>query len=345
MLIGINPDRTSSESFSDKWEESLESQGHTTRKLDLSRSDWLEQVSGCDGVMWRYIHFPRQQLYAPHVLRVIEKELRIPVFPDEHTRWHFDSKIAQWYLLSALSAPMPKTMIFWHPEEALSWARDMEYPLVAKLSHGAGSSNVRLLRDYEEARRYIWQSFYVGVFAQTPSRTPIESSVWEKLRLVFPRLRATAKYLLFGDYPPLPKMLWMPSKDYVYFQEYLPGNSYDTRVTVIGDWAFAYRRLNRPNDFRASGSGNFDVNPDEIDTRCVELALDISQRAGFQCMTYDFLFQDKEPMITEISYGFVDWMVESCPGQWSKDLEWSSGRKWPEEVQVETFLKQIRSGG
>ena len=37
----------------------------------------------------------------------------------------------------------------------------------------------------------------------------------------------------------------------MYFQEFLPGNAFDTRITAIGNRAFGFLRENRPRDFRA----------------------------------------------------------------------------------------------
>lgn len=51
---------------------------------------------------------------------------------------------------------------------------------------------------------------------------------------------------------------WIREKKYILFQEYLPDNEFDTRVTVIGNRAFAFRRFNRKKDFKASGSGEID---------------------------------------------------------------------------------------
>ena len=45
-------------------------------------------------------------------------------------------------------------------------------------------------------------------------------------------------------------------KGYIYFQEFIPDNDFDIRVIVIGDKAFAIKRMVRENDFRASGSGS-----------------------------------------------------------------------------------------
>ena len=39
-------------------------------------------------------------------------------------------------------------------------------------------------------------------------------------------------------------------RGYVYFQDFIPDNQFDTRVTVIGNRAFAFIRKVRPGDFR-----------------------------------------------------------------------------------------------
>ena len=62
-------------------------------------------------------------------------------------------------------------------------------------------------------------------------------------------------------------------------------------------------------------------------------------------MAFDMLYAgpDRQPVIVEISYCFVDWMVESCPGHWDSRLEWHEGRMWPEEAHVIDLLERIGS--
>ena len=60
-------------------------------------------------------------------------------------------------------------------------------------------------------------------------------------------------------------------------------------------------------------------------------------------MAYDFIFKDREPVITEISYTFVDYLIHDCPGHWNSSLEWIPGNLWPEEAQVQDFLAYIIS--
>ena len=140
----------------------------------------------------------------------------------------------------------------------------------------------------------------------------------------------------------MPWQWWQPEKNYAYFQEFVPNNPYDTRISVIGDRAFGYRRFNRPNDFRASGSGNFDIEPAKIDLNCIKIAVNISKKLKFQSMAYDFLLKDEQYLITEVSYTFVDWMVQKCPGYWNSDLKWVEGNMWPEKAQIEDFIDYIK---
>ena len=64
-------------------------------------------------------------------------------------------------------------------------------------------------------------------------------------------------------------------KGYVYFQDFIPNNSYDIRIIVIGDKAFAIKRIIRDGDFRASGSGNIVYKRSEINERCIKIAFEI----------------------------------------------------------------------
>lgn len=345
IIIGIHPDQTGEESYSDKWAEFLRARGVEVRLLDLLAPDALNQARGCHGVMWRWTHTPQHKQSAPHIMYTIERYLGIPVLPDNQTSWHYDEKIAQLYLLQAMGVPMPQTWLFWNQEEALTWAKTAPYPLVFKLSSGAGSSNVLKVNTEAEATGLIKKAFRRGIFPYTMNEFQPSSKLPRnraEIRALIGRAKTAIRYIRQADYPPLPKTWWKPEKGYVYFQEFVPNNEFDTRITVIGNRAFAYRRLNRPNDFRASGSGNFVLDPDSIDKRCIEIAFRVSHQEAFQSMAYDFLFDNKgEPVICEISYTFVDWMVHECPGYWDSELNWVEGSIWPEEAQVDDFLDRL----
>jgi glutathione synthase/RimK-type ligase-like ATP-grasp enzyme len=82
-------------------------------------------------------------------------------------------------------------------------------------------------------------------------------------------------------------------KGYVYFQDFLPDNSYDTRLIVIGNRCFGIRRYNRKNDFRASGAGLLDYKPENIDKRTIKIAFDIANKLESDCLAFDFLYDSR----------------------------------------------------
>ncbi|MFH0983533.1 MAG: hypothetical protein V2A79_18620 [Planctomycetota bacterium] len=334
-----------SEGFPAKWAEFLESRGAQVRWLDLLGTDPLEQVRGCDGVMWHWAHYPHEErLAARPILQVIETELGIPVFPDLRTAWHYDDKIAQAYLLQSLGLSAPKTWVFWRRQDAEKWAGSASYPVVAKLAVGAGSSNVKLIRDACEAWAHIARMFSrTGIIGR--GLHPGKATLAGVAKDIAQRILWGGRYMLLKKYPPLPKQYWMPQKGYALFQEFLSGNEFDTRITVIGDRAFGFRRMNRPGDFRASGSGVIDHDPSQVDRRCVELAFEAAPRLRSQSMAFDILFAgpQREPTIVEISYCYADWAVEQCPGHWDRSLQWHEGRMWPEEAHVIDFLERIKT--
>lgn len=133
-----------------------------------------------------------------------------------------------------------------------------------------------------------------------------------------------------------------PEKGYAYFQDFVPDNQFDTRVTVIGDRAVAYIRKVRPGDFRASGSGDMDYDPRNIRLQCVQVAFEVTQRVGSQSMAFDFLIErDGRPMIVEVSYCYVPDFVYNCPGHWDRQLIWHEGHMWPEEAILIDLLEDV----
>jgi glutathione synthase/RimK-type ligase-like ATP-grasp enzyme len=321
IVIGIHPDTSGTDNYSEKWIEFLEKRGAQTRILNLLSPDALEQVQGCDGVMWRIIHCPQDKQSAMRILYVIEHYLNIPVFPNYNSAWHFDEKVAQYYLFQTLGVNTPKTWLFWNEEEALDWSRNAPYPLVFKLSVGAASSNVLKVENQALAVHLIKKSFEHGIFPSTMNEYAYKPRV-----------------------PSLPsRWFWRPEFGYVYFQEFIPSNDYSTRITIIGDRAFGYRRWNRPGEILASSKRSFEA--ELIDLHCVEVAFQVSHKGDFQSMAYDFLSKEGKPVISEISYTFPDWVVHESAGYWQSDKSWVEGHIWPEEAQVDDLLSEIRGKG
>jgi glutathione synthase/RimK-type ligase-like ATP-grasp enzyme len=339
MIISIIPDKNNNEGYSKKWAQFIREKGHEVNMLDFSDEDLLGKVKNSDGLMWLPIHNPDDKQKARRLLLVVEKYFNLPVFPDFNTYWHYDDKVSQFYLFSALDIPTPKTWVFWDKSQALAWANEVSYPVVHKLAVGASSSNVVMLTTIEQAKKQIERDFqgYVPGTVSPLKRRQLRRNIGK----VINRAQSAMRYLLKGNYPPLPLALWQVEKNYSYFQQYLPDNSHDTRVNIIGDRAFAFRRWNRPDDFRASGSGLLDYDLTSIDMDCVKIAFSISRKARFQSMAYDFLYNDGIPVVSEISYAYLDQAVYDCQGYWDSYLNWHEGHIWPQEAQVEDFLQFV----
>jgi hypothetical protein len=58
-------------------------------------------------------------------------------------------------------------------------------------------------------------------------------------------------------------------------------------------------------------------------------------------MAYDFLMKDGQPVICELSYGFVSAAVHACQGHWDEQLNWHAGQIWPEKAMMDEFLPVV----
>ena len=326
-LIAVHPCRGHpNDASSPVWTQLLQAAGHRVREVDVHRADILEQLDGCHGFMWRHGHYPSMRLIARRLLPVIERELGLVVYPDQDTCWHYDDKIIQSYLFDALGIPAPRTWVFYDKSLADEFAESASYPLIIKLYSGAGSSNVMLLQSVREARAWIARLFGSGV----------RKLAGPKGKWLDRAKRKAAVSLGLRAEPQ-----WEVHKDYVLFQEFLPGNRFDTRVTVIGDRAFGFRRFNRADDFRASGSGRIDYDPDQIAPDFIRLAFDTARKLRAQSCAIDGLRRDDEPVVGEVSYTYVSWLVHACPGHWDSNMQWHVGQMRPEEAQIQDFMARL----
>lgn len=333
IAVHVNED----ELFDKKWITFLERKDIEVIRINIFSKDALDKIKVCDGLMWHFRHIPSDKQLANKILPVIEEVLNIPVWPNFNSRWHFDEKIAQHYLLSALQVPSVKSWVFWNYDEAAQFIEDeAQFPLVFKLSVGAGAANVVKVSSKDEAELLITKMFNEGIF-------PYSINEYSQKSKLVSRIRNSCKYVIGKKNIPLPQYYEI-QKGYVYFQSFLEGNDYDIRITVIGDRIFGFIRYNRKDDFRASGSGNIDVNPDNIPIETIKIAYNVSKSNGFQSMAYDFL-KDKNGMyvINEMSYGYVDVAIYDCPGYWDPYMNWHKGHIWPEEAHVEDFVRYINT--
>ena len=332
-------------SFSDRWVAYCELQGISYKLVNCLDSDIMKQLGSSAALLWHWDHGdPRDQLMARHVIRTVEM-LGVKVFPSTATCWHFDDKIAQKYLLEAIGAPLVYTYVFYDLKEALRWIDRASFPKVFKLRRGAGSNNVRLAHSATEARALAERAFSSG-FSAVPhygqdvlKRYRVAKRRGDLLNVVrrIPRALATIQEK---------KRMMGREKGYVYFQDFIPENDFDTRVTLIGDRAFAYTRNVRPGDFRASGSGDIVYDIGRINRKCVEIAFDVTRKVGSQSMAFDFVLgEHQQPLVLEVSYAFIPLLVHSCPGYWDSKLNWHEDHVWPQDAILSDLLNEIDRSG
>lgn len=306
------------------------------KSVNCYKSDVVRQLEGCDVLLWHYgQNIAADIIVAKQILFALE-HTGFKIFPDFNTAWHFNDKVAQKYLLERINAPLVPSYVFFNMKDALKWLENTEFPLVWKLRGGAGSNNVRLIRSKGEAKKMVMYAFTNG-FRNFDSWSLLKDRVG----------KAKGKEVIFEFLKGIRRLLLRPYYDkvmgkelgYIYFQKYLKDNDSDTRIIVIGNRAFAIKRYNRKNDFRASGSGDFDYNKDLIDERCVKIAFDLNKKIKSQSIAYDFIFDQKnEPYLVEISYGFISEVYDPCEGYWDKDLNFHQTEINPQGWIIENLI-------
>lgn len=314
------------------YQEILELNEIPSIRLSAEQPDFWNKVKDLSLFILRVKQLDSHLQIARDLLPVVEKEYGVPCYPNQAGVWHYDDKIKQTFLLQAHGYPIVPSRVFYEKGEALAWSETAEYPVVFKLKGGAGSMNVMLVETKQQARRLIRKMFSRGILPEKQLRAGSVRFQHINLYREFHRFCGNVYRRAKGlDVTPY----WRVHKNYALFQQFLPGNLWDTRVTVIGRRAFAFRRMTRDDDFRASGSGRINYDMEKIDRRFLEIAFDVSRTMGFQSMAYDFLIDGVgNPAFCEISYTYQSKAVFDCPGYWDQDMEWHPGHFWPEYLHL-----------
>ncbi len=289
-------------------------------------------------LMWYFHHnFPADILMARNVLYAAEK-MGLKTFPNFDTSWHFDDKVSQKYLLEAMEAKMVPTYVFYDQNMANAWLREeASFPLVAKLRRGAGSYNVILLKNLAEARRYTAKMFGIGIH---PSPGYI-SDVKNKLKVaknwkgIKKRLKKAPNYfkMVFNGKKGFPR-----EKGYVYFQDFIKDNKSDIRVAIVGDYIWAFKRIVREGDFRASGSGVIEYDNLNLSINIIKDLHILSKKIKSQSIAFDIIFDKEEYLIVEISYGYSSEAIFDCHGYWNSNYEFVGKKLYPEIVIIENII-------
>ena len=310
--------------------------------VNCYRSDIVSQLKGCSSLLWHWNYENyRDKQFANNLIRSVEL-MGIKTIPNYESSWHFDDKIAQKYLLESLNEPFINSWVFYEKKAALEWINTADYPLVFKLKTGAGSQNVKLVNNQRQAKRIINIAFGTGFSSKN-----YKNIIIDRCRKLLKNKDAQAfKNLgksVYRVIKPVYDLKFInKEKGYVYFQEFLADNKFDTRLIVIGNRCFGLRRFNRKNDFRASGSGILSYEHEKIDMQAVRAAFSIARKINSRTLALDFLYDtDGIPSVAEISYAFPYFFCDECPGFWDSRLNWNSGNFIVQHLMIDDLLADL----
>lgn len=337
-MLAIHDSQTG---FHPRWVAYCERQGITYRLVNCYDSNLIENVKGCQALMWHHGQSnPKDILIARPILSALE-HAGVKVFPDFRTAWHFDDKVAQKYLFEALEIPAVPAHVFVERDAALNWVDKAEFPKVFKLRRGAGSAGVKLVKNRSQARRLVKRAFSRGFPVYDPWDS-LKERIYKWRLGKFPATEIV-KGLARFVHPPRYSRILGRERGYVYFQDFLPDNDCDIRIIVIGDRAFGIRRFVRPRDFRASGSGQISYARADLDERCVEMAFEAAAKLGGDSVALDFIYDKNHcPLIIEVSFGFIKEVYDPCEGYWDRKLQWHRDAVYPYEAMIDNILQKIR---
>jgi glutathione synthase/RimK-type ligase-like ATP-grasp enzyme len=344
MLVGIHPDQKYGKLsvFSKRYVEILSKNNIPYEILQVGEDNFWRRVSDCDLFIFRWLQHDYFRQIALSILPLIEGQLKVKCFPSQLSSWLYDDKLRESCLFEAHNLPFIETALFFDKIEAFDYISKVEFPIVFKLKSGAGAQTVKLIGDQKTAKYFVNLMFGKGVSYKNGLKGSKTALIKERGVFSYARKQLGALRIRINDGKKYFDADWEIHKNYILFQKFLPGNSYDTRIVVIGDRAFGFIRYNRQNDFRASGSKMNNYSMDMIDMRFVEKAFDISTKLNFECMAYDFLYdQERQPKVCEISYAFGSSYgsdVNKCPGYWDKKLIWHKASIDPELFLLSDLL-------
>jgi hypothetical protein len=335
-MIAIHNNK-STDLFHFRWIEYCDKNNIPYKLVNCYDNDIMQQLKGCSALMWHYHQAnPTDIVMAKSLLFSLEQS-GTKVFPDFNTAWHFDDKVAQKYLLEALETNLVPTWVFYDKKTANQWIDKVSFPKVFKLKGGAGSQNVQLVKTKQEARALANQAFGKG-FAAYDGWGSIKER-YRKWRLGKTNFFDVTKGFIRLVNPPRYAKVMGNEMNYLYFQEFIANNDSDIRIVVVDGKAFGIKRMNRENDFRASGSGFILYDKESIDERFVRAAFEINRKLKAQCIAYDFVLDNDKPLLIEISYGFANAGYDACVGYWDEKMNWYEGTFNPYGWMVDVMRK------
>lgn len=332
-----------STNWSNDWINYCEKEKIDYKIVDCFDNDIIRELKNFDVLLWHFSNYSFLEMMVAKNVLYSAKKIGLKIFPDFNEAWHFDDKLAEAYLLQAIEAPIPETFFFYSFESVKEFInKNPKFPLVAKLKNGSGSHNVKLIKDSKDLLKYSKKMFGKGISPSPSLLFKTKSNIQSSKNMS--DFKSKAKRI-----PEFLKTLKNAKKfpnerGYVYLQEFIPNDGFDLKIVTIGEKLSFIVRPIRKNDFRASGGGALLFDKTKITADIIKSAFEVSDKLNFNCMGYDYVFDNKENKgkIIEMSYGFSHKALLKANGFFDKNGFWyNQPLNAPEEI-IKNLINEER---
>jgi len=190
--------------------------------LDLLEDNWIDNIrkADVDGVLVREKgNIQEYKSMYDERLWVINKYLKIPIYPSWHELFLYENKRMYAYFLQSHNIKHPATHIFYDKKRALDFCDKIQYPIVFKTNGGASGSGVRVISNKNKAKTYV-----KNCFGRIDARLAFGNILWGK----------------YAGIIPVPK-IGMSQRHFVIMQEFVNIDT-EWRIIRIGKTYAGYKR-------------------------------------------------------------------------------------------------------
>ena len=224
----------------DDWINACKKKGIKYQVIDLSSSDWYEQITESDFdflLLQPSGSFERFKTMYDERIHIVCNEMKLQTYPSYDECIIYENKKMLSYFLQTRNIPHPQTYIFYNYNEAIQFLNQVNLPIVVKTSIGAAGSGVKIIRDKCRAISYLKRAFKgKGIKRRFgPNRVTGNPKKWLLKAVNSPRyfLNKVSNYLEVNRNSQF---------GYVIFQEYID-HDFEWRIVKIGDSYFAHKKI------------------------------------------------------------------------------------------------------
>ncbi|MGM5483028.1 MAG: hypothetical protein ACQESF_06190 [Nanobdellota archaeon] len=229
---------------------------HETQSLDIGRlkgyfqrhfsvkvcsyedviSDKIKFISNNTVVFYASSQYPAYKSFMQDIL-IYLKNSGCVLVPDINIFFSHENKLFQMLQMRFSNISSPNILYISSLEDGVKKLKSVKYPVVIKMSHGFASSFVECVNNIDEGLEFIKRHY---------------ARIIPKAKNFFRTRQIKSRYI--GKHP-----LRVGSS---VVQQFIDNIDYDWKVLVFYNKYFILKRYCKKNDFRASGSGLFELDPE-----------------------------------------------------------------------------------